>query len=410
MNNPRDLSDTFAEHVAWTSDHPLKLVVDRADGPYIFLADGSRIVDFISGIAVSSLGHGHPRVVEAVTAQAKRHMHVMVYGEFVQEPQVRLAELLARNLPPTLQVVYFTNSGTEANEGALKLSKKFTGRRKIVAFDGSFHGDTHGSLSVTGRSVYREPFAPLLSGVRFLPFGDSGALEAIDDETACVITEPIQGEGGVNVPSTAWMKALRDRCTATGSLLIFDEVQTGIGRTGTLFSFEGFGVVPDILTLAKALGGGMPLGAFISSAEIFRTFRHNPPLSHVTTCGGHPVSCAAAHAALTVLLEENLPERAFEIERRIRGHLIHPLISEVRGRGAMLGLQLRDAAVTERVVSRCLDQNVLLGWTLHSDRLVRIAPPLNIPWEALEEACEVILGALEWARESGTEKVSGPAS
>ncbi|MEX0747549.1 MAG: aspartate aminotransferase family protein [Rhodothermales bacterium] len=404
MTNPEELTDSFAEHIAWTSDHPLKLVVDRAEGPYIYLADGRRIVDFISGIAVSSLGHGHPKVVEAVTEQAKRHMHVMVFGEFIQEPQVRLAEMLAKNLPPSLQVVYFTNSGTEANEGALKLAKKSTGRRKIIAFEGSFHGDTHGSLSVTGRSVYREPFAPLLSGVHFLPFDDPAALDAIDDQTACVITEPIQGEGGVNVPSEGWMKALRSRCSEAGALLIFDEVQTGFGRTGTLFCFDGFGIVPDILTLAKALGGGMPLGAFISSAEIFRTLRHDPPLSHVTTCGGHPVSCAAARAALAVLLEEGLPERAREIEKRIRARLRHPLIAEVRGRGAMLGLRLRDSVVTARVVSHCLDRNVLLGWTLHSDRLVRIAPPLNIPWDVLEAACEVILGALEWAAKHDAEK------
>jgi acetylornithine/succinyldiaminopimelate/putrescine aminotransferase len=385
-------------------------MVDRAEGPYIYLAGGRRIVDFISGIAVSSLGHGHPRVIEAVTEQARRHMHVMVYGEFIQEAQVRLAELLASKLPPSLQVVYFTNSGTEANEGALKLARKATGRKKIVAFEGSFHGDTLGSLSVTGRSIYREPFVPLLSGVQFLPFSDREALRAIDDQTACVITEPIQGEGGVNVPSEAWMHALRGRCSETGALLIFDEVQTGFGRTGTLFGFEGFGVVPDILTLAKAMGGGMPLGAFVSSADILRTFRRNPPFSHVTTCGGHPVSCAAAYAALTVLLEEELPKRALEIERRIRARLTHPLILEIRGRGAMLGLRLQNAGITERVVSRCLGHNVLLGWTLHSENLVRIAPPLNIPWEVLESACEVILGALEWTAGGETEKVSGQTS
>lgn len=390
----RNLRDLFALHLAQTGDDPLGLIVDRAEGPYIYLQDGRRIVDFISGIAVSSLGHGHPAVIDAVRNQIERHLHVMVYGEMVQEPQVRLAALLADRLPEKLQVSYFTNSGTEANEGALKLAKKATGRSRIVAFEGSFHGDTHGSLSVTGRSVYREPFEPLLPDVHFLPFNDESALNAIDARTACVITEPIQGEGGVNVPSIAWMRALRRACDRTGALLIFDEVQTGMGRTGTLFAFEHFGVVPDILTLAKAFGGGMPLGAFISSRELMSVLKSDPPLSHVTTFGGHPVSCAAALAALTELTEKSLPDRATAIEERIRSRLHGRGIVEIRGRGAMLGLVLRDADLTKRVVRRCLAAGVLLGWTLHSDRLVRLAPPLTIPWDVLDSACGVILDAL----------------
>ena len=263
----------FARHVAWTSEEPLGLMVERAEGPFLYLADGRRIIDFISGIAVSSLGHRHPRVVEAVKAQVDRHLHVMVYGEFIQQPQVEFATLLAAQLPPALQVVYFTMSGTEANEGALKLAKKYTGRTKMIAFEQSYHGDTHGSLSVTGRSLYQDPFRPLLPGVVFLPFDEVEALAAIDGETACVITEPIQGEGGIRVPSEAWMLALRRRCTETGALLIFDEVQTGFGRTGTLFAFQGFGVVPDVVTAAKAMAGGMPLGAFLSRPEIFAPAR-----------------------------------------------------------------------------------------------------------------------------------------
>ena len=391
---PLDLSDQFRRHVAWTSDTPLGLVVDRADGPYIYLKDGRRIVDMISGIAVSSIGHGDPRVREAVRRQIDRYMHVMVYGEFVQEPQVRLAALLASQLPEALQVVYFTNSGTEANEGALKIAKKHTGRAKLVAFEGSYHGDTQGSLSVTGRSVYRDPFGPLLPGVTFLPFNESRALEAIDADTACVITEPIQGEGGVNVPSPDWLKALRRRCSDTGALLIFDEVQTGMGRTGSLFAFQRFGVTPDILTIAKAFGGGLPLGAFVSSGEILGSIRRDPPLSHVTTFGGHPVSCAAAHAALQIILEEDLPARALQIEHRVRERLVHPLIDEVRGAGALLGLLLRDTDTTARTVQACLDAGILLGWTLHSNRLIRIAPPLNIPWDVLDDACSQILAAL----------------
>lgn len=400
------IREQFARHVAWTSDVPLGLVVERAEGPFLYLDDGRRIIDFISGIAVSSLGHRHPRVVEAIHRQVDRHLHVMVYGEFIQAPQVAFAALLAQQLPPALQVVYFTTSGTEANEGALKLAKKYTGRTKMIAFERSYHGDTHGSLSVTGRRVYQDPFRPLLPDVHFLPFDEVAALDAVDEATACVITEPIQGEGGINVPSEAWMQRLRARCSEVGALLIFDEIQTGFGRTGTLFAFEGFGpdtsgqaVVPDILTVAKAMAGGMPLGAFIASPEIFAAFRSDPPLSHVTTFGGHPVSCAAAHAALQVLLEEQLPARAVEIEAHIRERLVHPLIREVRGRGALLGMELVSRDVTERVVNRCLARGVLLGWTLHSNTLVRIAPPLNIPLDVLDAALTVILDAL--AEETG---------
>lgn len=385
----------FSKHIAWTSDSPLELPVSHAEGPFIYLTDGRRIIDMISGIAVSSLGHRHPKVIQAIHEQVDRHLHVMVYGEFVQKPQVAFASLLAAQLPEMLQVVYFTMSGTEANEGALKLAKKYTGRTKIIAFDRSYHGDTHGALSVTGRSVYQDPFRPLLPNIHFLPFDNIKALEAIDEHTACVITEPIQGEGGINVPSRVWMHHLRARCSEKGALLIFDEVQTGFGRTGTLFAFQDFDVVPDILTLAKAMGGGMPLGAFISSTEIFSVFRRDPPLSHVTTFGGHPVSCAAAYAALNVLLEENLPHRALDIGRRIRDRLHHPLICDLRGRGAMLGMELIDSSFTRAVVDRCLKRGVLLGWTLHSEALVRIAPPLTIPFNVLDDALAIICAAID---------------
>ena len=394
------LQQQFADHVAWTSDAPLGLTVERAEGPFMYLDDGRRVIDLISGIAVSSLGHRHPRVVDAIKQQVDRHLHVMVYGEMIQRPQVAFASLLAEQLPPELQVAYFTMSGTEANEGALKLAKKYTGRSKLVAFEHSYHGDTHGSLSVTGRSVYQDPFRPLLPNVEFLPFNEVDALDAIDDDTAAVITEPIQGEGGIHVPSDDWMQALRRRCTDAGALLIFDEIQTGFGRTGDLFAFEGFGVVPDIMSVAKAMGGGMPLGAFISSPEILGVLRRDPPLSHVTTFGGHPVSCAAAFATLQVLLEENLPERAQTIGQRVRERLDHPLIREVRGRGAMLGMELVDRDVTQQVVERCMGRGVLLGWTLHSNTLVRIAPPLNIPVDVLDDALGTILDALDTVRQS----------
>ncbi|MDA1029085.1 MAG: aspartate aminotransferase family protein [Bacteroidetes bacterium] len=392
MQNPKQ---QFAEHLAWTSESPLGLEVDRAVGSYIYLKDGRRIIDLISGIAVSSLGHCHPRVIEAVRRQLDKHLHVMVYGEFVQGSQSRYAGALTNVLPDGLDVVYFTMTGTEANEGALKLAKKATGRTRMVSFENSYHGDSHGSLSVTGREVYRNPFLPLLPDVTFLPFGDVGALSAIDDTVACVITEPIQGEGGIIVPTADWHKALRKKCTETGALLIFDEIQTGFGRTGTMFAFEHLGVVPDILTLAKAMGGGMPLGAFVSSRETMASFRTDPPLSHVTTFGGHPVSCAAALATLEVLTNENLPARALKIEQQVRDTLKHPGIKEIRGRGAMLGLDLRDAKLTEKVTKTCLENGVLLGWTLHSNSLIRIAPPLNIEEDVLNMALRVIMMALK---------------
>lgn len=389
------MNNGFQNALAWTSDAPIGLHIDRAQGPFLYLKDGSRVIDLISGIAVSSVGHRHPDVIEAIQEQIDRHLHVMVYGEFVQEHQAGYAAELTAALPLGLDSVYFTMTGTEANEGALKLAKKATGRTRMIGFRNSYHGDTHGSLSVTGRDVYRDPFLPLLPDVDFLPFDDMDALAAIDETVACVITEPIQGEGGIIVPSDAWHHALRKRCTEVGALLIFDEIQAGFGRTGSLFAFEQFGVQPDIISLAKAMAGGMPLGAFVASRELMATFRNDPPLSHVTTFGGHPVSCAAARATLRVLLNEHLPERAKWIETVVRERLQHPAIVEIRGRGAMLGMLLDDADRTARVVERCLKDGVLLGWTLHSNSLVRIAPPLNISEVVLNDALGVIVSALE---------------
>ena len=385
----------FVRHLAWTSDHPLGLEIERAEGPFLVLTDGRKLIDFISGIAVSSLGHRHPRVLRAIRDQLDRHLHVMVYGEFIQAPQVRLAKQLASVLPSTLDSVYFTMSGTEANEGSLKLAKKYTGRGRMVAFEQSFHGDTHGSLSVTGRRVYQDPFRPLLPGVTFLPFGDFEALEHIDDTFACAIAEPIQGEGGMRLPPPGWFRALRARCTAVGALLVLDEIQTGFGRTGRLFAFEHEGVVPDILTLAKAMGGGMPLGAFVANTEVMQSLRRDPPLSHVTTFGGHPVSCAAAGATLQVLQDEGLVERALWVEERVRTRLRHTLITDLRGRGAMLGMDLMNTRVAKQVVEQCLQQGVLLGWTLHSGTVIRIAPPLNIPEDTLDDALETITEVLD---------------
>lgn len=382
--------DSFYQHVAQTSNAPMGLEVDGAEGPYIYTTDGNQYVDFISGIAVSSLGHRHPRVVKAVKQQVDRHLHVMVYGEFIQEPQSAYAELLTSQLPPSLDRVYFVNSGTEANEGALKLAKKHTGRHKFVAFHHGYHGDTHGSLSVTGRDVYRDPYKPLLPDVNFLDFNSPEGLDTIDKETAAVILEPIQGEGGIIPAEKEWLMAVRSRCNEVGALLIFDEIQTGFYRTGSLFAFERYEVVPDILCLAKAMAGGMPMGAFVSSSEVFESFMYNPPLNHVTTFGGHPVSCAAAHATLSELLDDDFGEKAQNIENMTREILTASGISEVRGVGGMLGMELQNQETTKKVVEDCLGKKIILGWTLHSDTLVRLAPPLIIEENLLRSTLQKI--------------------
>jgi len=384
------MKSAFYKHIAQTSDAPIGLEIDHSRGIYLYTKDGRRITDFISGIAVSSLGHAHPEVVKAVQEQAAKHMHVMVYGEFIQKPQSDLAALLANQLPPELSRIYFVNSGTEANEGALKLAKKFTGRTKMIGFKNSYHGDTHGSLSVTGRDVYRDPYLPLLPDVYFLTFNSFAGLESIDTDTACVILEPIQGEGGIVKSDPEWLRAVRGRCSEVGALLIFDEIQSGFGRTGKLFAFQQYGVQPDILCMAKAMGGGMPLGGFASSDEIFEVFKYDPPLNHVTTFGGHPVSCAASHAALKVILDQNLMSRADEIERQVRFVLDLVPVKEIRGIGAMLGIQLYSFDQTREVVERCFDRDILLGWTLHSNTLIRIAPPLVISDAELNETLRVI--------------------
>jgi len=384
------LRNSFFSSIAQTSDHPVALEVDYAEGPWIYSTNGNKYLDFISGIAVSSLGHRHPAVVEAVKKQVDKHMHVMVYGEYIQEPQVRYAELLTDQLPESLGRVYFVNSGTEAVEGALKLAKKFTGRHKFVAFTNGYHGDTHGSLSVTGRDVYRDPYKPLLPDIHFLDFNEFSRLPLIDDQTAAVILEPIQGEGGIIPADKQWLKEVRTRCDESGALLIFDEIQTGFYRTGSLFAFQYYDVVPDVLCLAKAMAGGMPMGAFTASDEIFSVFKHDPPLNHVTTFGGHPVSCAAALATLQELLDGNFAEKAAEIENEANKRLEAPGVREIRGRGAMLGMELENRELTRNVVQECFDHGIILGWTLHSDTLIRLAPPLNIDIDLLIEALEVI--------------------
>jgi len=385
----------FKQLLAQTSDNPLALEISHSNGCYIYTTKGRRYLDFISGIAVSSLGHNHPKVIKALHDQIDKHLHVMVYGEFIQRPQIEFASLLLSQLPENLEQVYLVNSGTEANEGALKLAKKYTERTKFVAFKDSYHGDTQGSLSVTGRDVYRDPYLPLLPNVDFGYFNSDDSLDLIDRETAAVILEPIQGEGGIIPARKKWLETIRKKCNEVGALLIFDEIQSGFGRTGKFFAFEHYNVVPDILCMAKAMGGGMPIGGFVSSQKIFQTFKYDPPLNHVTTFGGHPVSCAAAHANLKELLSGDYFLRASKIEEIVKQRLQGKGIKEVRGMGAMLGLELESKEITEYVVNHCFDQGILLGWTLHSNTLVRLAPPLIITDEELVFVTNTILEGLK---------------
>ena len=392
-----EIEELFRRHVAQTSPAPLALEVARAEASTVTDVQGRSYLDFLSGIGVANVGHSHPSVVAAIRDQAGRYLHAMVYGEYVEEPQVRLAARLAELLPSPLSMVYFTNSGAEAIEGAIKAARKYTGRRKLVAFEGAFHGDTLGALSLGGNAVYRDPFEPLLPDVERLPFAEHDALDAIGPRTAAVVIEPVQGEGGVRIPPPDYLPRLRERTREVGALLVFDEVLTGFGRTGRRFALERVGVVPDVLVLAKALGGGMPLGAFVASPAILETLSRDPPLGHVTTFGGHPVSCAAGLAALEVLERERLWERAEvrgeRLQRGLRalrwsGHLV-----DVRGLGLLVALELDDAEITRRLAGACFARGLILNWTLHRDCVIRLAPPLVITDSEIDRGVEIISDA-----------------
>jgi acetylornithine/N-succinyldiaminopimelate aminotransferase len=385
-----ELLSGFFRSVAQTSDSPMGIVVERARGATIRAADGTEYIDLLAGIGVAALGHGHPRVLAAIEDQARRHLHVMVYGEFVQEAQVALAERLTALLPRNLCNVYFTNSGAEAVEGALKLARKATQRRRVIAFERGFHGDTTGALALGGNPVYRLPFEPLLPDVEHIPFDRCEALPRIDERTAAVFVEPVQGEAGVIIPSPGFLPALRQRCTDVGAMLVFDEVITGFGRTGKLFALEHENVVPDILVLAKALGGGLPLGAFVASKPLMRTLSAEPPLGHVTTFGGHPLSCAAGLAALEAIIEEGLVERAVVRGRVfaefLRDRLPVEHVVAIRQIGLLVGVEMSSPKLVESFSRECRREGLILGWTLHDDRVVRLAPPLVISEAELDEA------------------------
>ena len=390
------LRQLFLANNAQTTNFPLLLEFERAEGIYMYDKQGKAYMDLISGIGVSNLGHSNPYVVNAIKDQLDKYMHLMVYGEYVQTPQVRFAEKLISLLPSNLESVYFTNSGAEAVEGALKLAKRFTGRHQIIAFHNAYHGSTHGALSVMGNEEFKQAYRPLLPGVKFIRFNDAADLDQITDQTACVIIETIQGEAGVRVPDVTYMAALRARCDEAGTLLILDEIQTAFGRTGKLFAFESFNIVPDILLLAKSLGGGMPLGAFVSSGAIMSALKENPILGHITTFGGHPVCCAAGLAALEVLVNEDLIKNVDRKSLLIRKMLAHPVIKEVRGKGLMLAIELENFDLNKKIIDRCIERGVITDWFLHCDNSMRIAPPLIITFSEIQKACEVIVEAVDY--------------
>jgi acetylornithine/succinyldiaminopimelate/putrescine aminotransferase len=386
--------DIFLNNIAQTSPFPFLITVERAEGIYLYSPDGKRYTDLISGIAVSAVGHRHPHVLQAIRHQLDKHLHVMVFGEFIQSTPNMLARKLTSLLPSTLNCCYFVNSGTEANEGALKLAKRFTGRTELVSFKKSYHGSTHGSLSVSGNEVKKNAFRPLLPDVRFLDFGNGDDLKHITEKSAAVIVETIQGDAGVRIPSRHYMKELRQRCSDTGTILILDEIQCGMGRTGKLFAFEHFDIVPDILTVAKAFGGGLPIGAFIADKSIMQVFTHDPILGHITTFGGNPVCCASALATLEVLERENL---VMDVERKgqlFERYLQHPHIKEIRRIGLMFAVDFDTADRVSAIVNYAKEKGVICYWFLSHPNSFRIAPPLVITDQQIKESCEIILEAI----------------
>lgn len=390
------LRQLFLEHVGQTSDKPIGIEVARAEGIYLYGPDDERYVDLISGVSVSNVGHGNSAVVDAVCAQVKDYMHLMVYGEYIETPQVKYAQKIAALLPSPLESVYFVNSGSEAIEGATKLAKRYTARTEMISFKNAYHGSSHGALSLMGSEDFRYAFRPLLPDVRQLSYGDFADIETISERTACVVVEPIQGEGGIVIPPAGYLKALRERCTEVGALLIFDEIQIGFFRTGAPFRFMQEGVVPDILCTAKAFGGGMPLAAFISSDEIMSTLKNNPVLGHITTFGGHPVCCAAGMAALDYIVDNKLAEtvdaKGAIFEKALEGL---EMVKEIRRAGLIMAIDLGDSALAEKVVWALVEAGYITEWFLFNDTSFRIAPPLTITEQQCREIAAAIVEIME---------------
>ena len=385
----------FLNHVGQTSDFPLQLDIERAKGIYMYDTAGKSYIDLISGVSVSNVGHLHPKIVQAVKDQADKYMHLMVYGEYIQSPQVEFANKISQFLPANLDSTYFVNSGSEAIEGALKLAKRYTGRTEIIAYDNAYHGSTHGALSVMGNEEFKNAFRPLLPDIKHIRFNEVSDLNLITEKTACVLIEPVQGEAGIRLPQNDYLKKLREKCNETGALLIYDEIQTGFGRTGSLFAVHEFGVIPDIMTIAKGMGGGMPIGAFISSQEIMSSFKTNPILGHITTFGGHPVSCAAACASLDVLIEEKIVEDVKRKGELFKKYLNHSAIKEIRGTGLFMAVELEDFTQVKNVIDNAIKHGLVTDWFLFHDSAFRIAPPLIINDQQIKDACDILNKSIE---------------
>lgn len=388
----------FLSHVAQTSTAPLMLEIERAEGMYLYDTYGKKYLDLIAGISVSNIGHSHPAVINAVKEQAEKYMHLMVYGEFVESPQVKYAKRLSEFLPESLNNIYFTNSGAEATEGAMKLAKRITGRTQFVSFKNAYHGSTQGALSILGDEYFKRKFRPLLPDVLQLEYNKEVEIDKISTATAAVILEPVQAESGITVPTKNFIRALRKKCDENGTLLIFDEAQTGLGRTGKMFAFEHYEVVPDILLLAKALGGGMPLGAFISSKEKMSLLTENPVLGHITTFGGHPVCCAAGLSALEILTKEKLVAQVEAKGKMFDELLFHPKIKSKHRIGLMMAIEFESFEQNKKIIDRCIENGLLTDWFLFASNCMRIAPPFIISEEEIKLACKIILESTQEAR------------
>jgi acetylornithine/N-succinyldiaminopimelate aminotransferase len=392
MSNAKDI---FKKHQAQTFPFPSCLEVESAKGSYIYDVNGKAYLDFIAGVSACSLGHSNPIITDAVKQQLDKYSHVMVYGEYVQSPQYKLAQLLANNLPQNLSTTYFTNSGAEAIEGAMKLAKRATGRSEIISCKDSYHGSTQGALSIMGNEEHKAQYRPLLPNCNTIDYNDENSLKKITKQTAAVVIEVVQGGTGFVTPTDNFLQKVREKCNATQTLLIFDEIQTCFGRLGTLFGFEKYNVIPDILCIAKGMGGGMPIGAFIASWELMNLFTFEPKLGHITTFGGHPINCAASLATLEHLLAADVMQKADEKEQLFRLHLKHPKIKEIRGNGLMLSIEFEDEELAKKVVEQSLENGLILFYFLFTKTAIRITPPLTISDKEIIEGCNIIKGVLD---------------
>ena len=389
------MKQEFFKYQAQTTPFAAGFEVEKAEGSYIYGKDGNAYLDFVAGVSANTLGHSHPIVVNAIKEQADRYLHVMVYGEYAQEKPVALCQLLAEATPAPLEVTYLVNSGAEAIDGALKLAKRYTGREEIISMKNSYHGNTHGALSVSGNEFHKREFRPLLPMISFIEFDNEEEFSKITEKTACVIAETIQGAAGFLTPSQNYFKNLKKRCEEVGALLILDEIQPGFGRTGKLFSFEHYDMVPDILVMGKGMGGGVPVGAFMSSAEIMKSLQHSPKLGHITTFGGNPLIAAASYATLKEVLDSGLMNEVNEKEALFRELLVHPKIKKVNGRGLMLAVELESPDYTLKVAKRCMEKGLIVFWQLYRNEFMRISPPLTLTQNEIRKGCQIILQALD---------------